>query len=350
MAPGNGRRLDSWKEIADYLGRNASTVRRWEGEKHLPVHRVPGGRRQNVFAYREEIDRWLSEESDQEAEAGDGKGALRASPASQVATARRWRATPWMVAGLALPVIAAVLSLTSRRAQLPCLIVQNYSEIDHQGSGVVLLTDGSRLYFETDDGGIREVPANGGRAVTIPVSLRNIRARDICASRSEILLGNRRRYGPGRPSLDIPGSRRSGAPRGQHSWRVTRHVPRTARPSRMHMEKASISRAGAAQGLGKSPLCPDGRRAPAGRQTDAHYGSRSRRSAPRASRSGKCHRVADKPTRSSKDGSCAVTSCTAPGRGTALFTYSIARKRRERISGQCARPIRRGAADASRRA
>jgi hypothetical protein len=52
-------RLDSWKEIADYLKRDVRTVIRWEKEKRLPVHRVPGGLRQSVFAYANEIDDWL---------------------------------------------------------------------------------------------------------------------------------------------------------------------------------------------------------------------------------------------------------------------------------------------------
>jgi len=52
-------RLDSWKEIADYLKRDVRTVRRWEKSRRLPVHRVPGGNRQSVFAYTEEIERWL---------------------------------------------------------------------------------------------------------------------------------------------------------------------------------------------------------------------------------------------------------------------------------------------------
>lgn len=52
-------RLDSWKEIASYLHRDARTVRRWERERRLPVHRVPGGERSGVFAYVEELDRWL---------------------------------------------------------------------------------------------------------------------------------------------------------------------------------------------------------------------------------------------------------------------------------------------------
>ena len=53
-------RLDSWKAIATYLGRNERTVVRWEKVKGLPVHRVPGGQRHAVFAYRDELDEWLT--------------------------------------------------------------------------------------------------------------------------------------------------------------------------------------------------------------------------------------------------------------------------------------------------
>ena len=59
MSQAEGQRLDSWKEIAAYLGRDLSTVRRWERDKKLPVHRVPGGDRRSVFAYRDQIDAWL---------------------------------------------------------------------------------------------------------------------------------------------------------------------------------------------------------------------------------------------------------------------------------------------------
>lgn len=54
------RRLDSWKAIADYLGRDVATVRRWEKSVGLPVHRVPGGRGHSVFAFVSEIDAWLA--------------------------------------------------------------------------------------------------------------------------------------------------------------------------------------------------------------------------------------------------------------------------------------------------
>jgi Tol biopolymer transport system component len=53
-------RIDSWKEIAAYLRRDIRTVIRWEKERGLPVHRIPGGQRNAVFAYREELNNWLA--------------------------------------------------------------------------------------------------------------------------------------------------------------------------------------------------------------------------------------------------------------------------------------------------
>ena len=55
-----GERLDSWKEIAAYLRRDLRTVRRWEKTRALPVRRVPGEGRQAVYAFRNEIEAWLS--------------------------------------------------------------------------------------------------------------------------------------------------------------------------------------------------------------------------------------------------------------------------------------------------
>lgn len=54
-----GERLDSWKAIAAYLGKDAGTVRRWERARGLPIHRVPGGKGTSVYAYTSEIDSWL---------------------------------------------------------------------------------------------------------------------------------------------------------------------------------------------------------------------------------------------------------------------------------------------------
>lgn len=51
-------RLDSWKEIAAYLDRGVRTVRRWEQEEGLPVHRQVHRTLGSVYAYRSEIDAW----------------------------------------------------------------------------------------------------------------------------------------------------------------------------------------------------------------------------------------------------------------------------------------------------
>jgi hypothetical protein len=60
MSSPNQDRLNSWKEIAAHLGRDVRTVRRWEKERKLPVHRPPGDARSAVYAFRSEIDAWLS--------------------------------------------------------------------------------------------------------------------------------------------------------------------------------------------------------------------------------------------------------------------------------------------------
>jgi Tol biopolymer transport system component len=51
-------RLDSWKEIAAYLKRDVTTVRRWEKREGLPVQRHLHEQRDSVYAYKQEIDRW----------------------------------------------------------------------------------------------------------------------------------------------------------------------------------------------------------------------------------------------------------------------------------------------------
>jgi len=58
QSPSSNDRLDSWKEIAAYLNRTERTVIRWE-KRGLPVRRVPGGKKQAVFAYKHELDGWL---------------------------------------------------------------------------------------------------------------------------------------------------------------------------------------------------------------------------------------------------------------------------------------------------
>lgn len=51
--------LNSWKEIASYVGRGVRTVQRWESECGMPIHRPRGHARSAVLAFSDEIDKWL---------------------------------------------------------------------------------------------------------------------------------------------------------------------------------------------------------------------------------------------------------------------------------------------------
>ena len=59
--PCNSEVLNSWKEIAQYLGRGVRTVQRWEQDLRLPVHRPRGRARSAVIALKPELDRWLAQ-------------------------------------------------------------------------------------------------------------------------------------------------------------------------------------------------------------------------------------------------------------------------------------------------
>lgn len=70
--PSAADRLDSWKEIAVYLKRSVRSVRRWESEEGLPVHRHQHQSSGTVYAYKAELDAWWANRS---AELGSGDAA-----------------------------------------------------------------------------------------------------------------------------------------------------------------------------------------------------------------------------------------------------------------------------------
>jgi Tol biopolymer transport system component len=51
-------RLTSWKEIANYLKRDVTTVQRWEKREGMPVHRHLHDRMGSVYAFCTELDDW----------------------------------------------------------------------------------------------------------------------------------------------------------------------------------------------------------------------------------------------------------------------------------------------------
>jgi hypothetical protein len=102
----NGRhRLTSWKEIATHLGRAVRTVLRWEKERGLPVHRVPGANGRVVFAYSDELDTWAQ---------GEGRAALAAEPLPAAPAVRvdgRW--TAWRLTAVLVVISVAGVALTA---------------------------------------------------------------------------------------------------------------------------------------------------------------------------------------------------------------------------------------------
>lgn len=59
MSPAGKDQLHGWKEIAAYLGRDERTAKRWEKSRGLPVRRIPGGGRANVYILVAELEAWF---------------------------------------------------------------------------------------------------------------------------------------------------------------------------------------------------------------------------------------------------------------------------------------------------
>lgn len=179
-------RIDSWKEISAYLGRDVSTVIRWEKDRGLPVHRIPGGQRQGVFAFRNEIDNWLRGGSEvYEAKVDNDElppqqeESIRipdeAERGVHVRRKTHSRCAGILAASLVLLGIAifGVRLLTSaKRIQF-----SGISQLTDDGTlKRGLVTDGVQIYFdELRDGKtiLVSVPVAGGPVRTISTFLRN---------------------------------------------------------------------------------------------------------------------------------------------------------------------------------
>jgi Tol biopolymer transport system component len=78
--PPDEPRLDSWKEIASYLGRGIRTVQRWEREEGLPVHRLDHVKRGSVYASRRELTAWWESRRRPDSAAATTSAAAAAAP------------------------------------------------------------------------------------------------------------------------------------------------------------------------------------------------------------------------------------------------------------------------------
>ena len=191
--PGVNDRWDSGKKIAHYVGRNVRTVIRWEQVGGFPVHRIPVGQRQAVFAYRHEIDSWLagsnlaSDESYSDVRAANGNAdslpeneadldylppdSGYAEATSRMAGSRtwpRWKAALYAASGFVAAILLAGLiwrfggaKLPSRSPQLTDPQQLTFNGMEKDG----LQTDGRQLYFGQNRNGwlaLTAMAADGG--------------------------------------------------------------------------------------------------------------------------------------------------------------------------------------------
>jgi hypothetical protein len=132
MVESGRRRLTSWKEIAAYVSRDVRTVLRWEKERGLPVHRVPGSTGRVVFAYADELDAWLNGEFDKSPPAEHPASVIPAFvpepvpdpiTASHLTPVPRFR-TPRIAAGLAVTIVlvsVAAWAVLTARTETPAV-------------------------------------------------------------------------------------------------------------------------------------------------------------------------------------------------------------------------------------
>ncbi|MES2755365.1 MAG: tetratricopeptide repeat protein [Pseudomonadota bacterium] len=158
------RRLDGWKAIAGYFGRDRSTVMRWAQDRELPIHRMPGGKQGSVFALENELADWALR-------VGVGDAPMSApSPAPSPAplpaplpaivppAPRRIAQYWWWVLGAALVAVTLVVALSWRGEQV------------RAPSDVVAMPRDPRAaadYAAAKDSWARRTPRDIGRSITL---------------------------------------------------------------------------------------------------------------------------------------------------------------------------------------
>jgi Tfp pilus assembly protein PilF len=169
--PKSNRRLDSWKEIAAFFGRDERTVKRWEKERSLPVRRLPGGSRARVFAFTNELQAWMNSPEAQPAELAGGdlvsespeSAASADTSISHAPTApdhgahrERWF---WILAACALLAVSAVIFWrhhTGRPAGISPAVTASTHPVNPEAQDLYLK---GRYYWD------RRTPADLNRAV-----------------------------------------------------------------------------------------------------------------------------------------------------------------------------------------
>ena len=188
-------RLDTWKQIAEYLKKDVRTVKRWEAERGLPVHRLPGAKRSSVYAWPSEIDRWLDSGGTDRTRLDGNGNALASQPSlsDPPMAAARARPSPHvrllaLGSVLVLAVVISLLSL-SPRPRAPRL----GGRVQVTGDGLQktrAIAGATSLFFSTqgERGAVVRTSLDGGEESQVYSSANGTALLGLSLSASELLI------------------------------------------------------------------------------------------------------------------------------------------------------------------
>lgn len=169
MQDGKRERLNSWKEIADFLQRSEKTARRWEMQRNLPVHRVPGAGKGSVYAYRDELENWL-----RTAPAESSSLDLQAVPTGDARPAKS-KGSKLPLAGALLLVSGLIAYLLVSPARPRRLSPEGPKPLNQSAAAKYppLISDGRYLYYQEIDQGRIQMSRTSldGSPVTTPLEI-----------------------------------------------------------------------------------------------------------------------------------------------------------------------------------
>jgi Tol biopolymer transport system component len=231
--PQQNERLESWKEISSFVGRDERTARRWEKELGMPVHRAPGAAQGRVYALRAELEAWLQQNDQKDSNhaapvnGGEALGAESLSARDDAASFRGSALPASLDSSSALPTpprssqAGSAFPSPSRRsgwiwlAAAACAtlvlwlsdgtLVRSFNPVpprvlrfrqltDDAHRKLNLRTGGTTLYFNEGDGErevLASVPATGGAVQHVPAPFSNPWLQDVSADGQRLLVESR---------------------------------------------------------------------------------------------------------------------------------------------------------------
>lgn len=158
-------RLDSWKEIAAYLNRDVTTVRRWEKREGMPVHRHLHDRMGSVYAFRSELDAWMRTRNLQATQEDEHEPSplIPSSPPHRrpIWTSFRWMIVFPLLASVAILSLAAIFWLQRTehfwRNPIANARFQSVTDFDGVAEAAAISRDGRFVAFLSDRDGPMDV-------------------------------------------------------------------------------------------------------------------------------------------------------------------------------------------------